>query len=294
MQQKLYASSGKTEPKLNANAVSIQSALDKHPGKFSAIGSAPFLEDSAELATANIYFIFNLANKHKLHVDLHLDNNLAEGEDLTDDEKRAGKGAMIWEVLGMVKKGIMGVQTKTVDGEERTLAIGHGIRLSLFSHEALQRLQHEILSLRRYTRVYLVALPPCDVYCKGRNLGGAYDQCRATLNVVKLTQTYGSVGTVKRGNYEMGLEIALAVGNVQNDFAPQGNADPLELCPIGVMLYQAGLRVTGGEEPSDDDARILLVSPVPRYKHYRIRFINSTILKSHRTSFKRLNRSLLP
>jgi hypothetical protein len=112
------------------------------------------------------------------------------------------------------------------------------------------------VSAEKYAPVYLVALPPCDVYSKGVDLGEAYDKSRATLNVVKLTKEYGSVGSVGEKDYKKGLEIALSVGNVQNGYAPQGNADPLALCPIGVMLYQ-----TAGE----DDARILLVSPGSRY-----------------------------
>jgi hypothetical protein len=242
MQQPLFTPEGE----LNANANSLQDALRDHPGTFSALGSAPFLEVNADLATRNMLFIFGLANDHRLHVDFHLDYNLAEGEGSDNVNISAWRDSMIQEALGMVE-GHMGdnVTTDNDDDEEvRTLTIGHGIRLSLLSDEALSNLQDSISRARRRAPVYLVALPPCDVFTKGRNLGGEFDKCRATLNVVKLTQKYG-------------IEIAMAVGNVQNNFAPQGSEDPLALCPIGVMLYQ-----TAGE----DDTRILLVSPGSRYQ----------------------------
>jgi hypothetical protein len=175
-------------------------------------------------------FIFRIANDNGLHVDFHLDLHFAFS---------IWDGSMIRVALEMVSAGQMGDQRKTVNGEKRTLTIGHGIRLSLLSDEELQHLQESIAQAQIRAPVYLVALPPCDVFTEGRNLGGAYDKDRATLNVVKLTR-------------EHGIEIAMAVGNVQNRFAPQGNADPLGLCPIGVMLYQTAEEV---------DALILLVSP---------------------------------
>jgi hypothetical protein len=240
MQHKLFAYSEK-EPKVNEKCdKTIQLALKNHSGEFSAIGSAPFVEDDAKLANANVEYIFKLARDYKLHVDLHLDDNLAEGENLTVSQEQAGDGAMIWKVLDMVKGGGMGTgrQMMTASNEKRTLAIGHGIRLSLFSQEALKALKSAIVSAQERAPVYLVALPPCDVYSKGRGLG-ALDESRATLNVVKLTREYG-------------IETAMAVGNVQSKYAPQGNTDPLELCPIGVMLYQTA---------EEGDTRILLVSP---------------------------------
>lgn len=258
MQEQLFCASQNTPSNdltFHPNASQLDTALSSYPpGTFSAIGSAPYVEADTIRAHANIAHIFDLANKHGLHVDFHLDYDLGEDEGLDDEELGIGKGAMIWEVLERVKNGAMGKVSVYSPDEPRTVTIGHATRLTRFSQTALKRLRSLVASVPEPVRVYFVALPQSDVYMMGRLKDDAeypMDKKRGTLDVVKLVRAYGiRTGTVvEHESCERSLNVAMSINNVQNAFTPQGSVDPLMLCPLGMMLYQAG---------SESDAKILL------------------------------------
>lgn len=165
-------------------------------GPVSAVGSAPYVEATDELALQNIDLLIALAIEHKLHLDFHLDYNLSPA-----------RTPLIHAVLSKLHTAAW-----SSANPGRTVAIGHATRLALFSPAEWAALRAQIGALP----VTLVALPQSDTYMLGRG---------ATLDVVRVVETHG-------------VAAALGVNNVGNAFTPQGTADPLALCPLGVALYQ--------------------------------------------------------
>jgi len=170
----------------------------------SAIGSAPYVESSNELSLHNIRVVFELAVEHDLHVDFHLDYNLSNST-----------RPMIHDVIQ---------EMRTCDWTRKMpnkrVTIGHATRLSLFSDDDTLELKKEIGDLP----ISVVGLPQSDLYMMGRDHPA---RPRGTLDVPYLTSKFG-------------FDIAMSVNNVGNAFTPQGNVDPLGLCPLGVAIYQSG------------------------------------------------------
>ena len=175
----------------------------------SSVGSAPYVEPTTDHAKSNIRLILDLAHKHCLHADFHLDYNL----DATSEP-------LIWFLLSELRSRIH-------DGlwpKGKTVCVGHATRLTLFSPSEWMQLADTIN--RDELPVKLVGLPQSDTYMMGRALCPVP---RGTLNVVRLADEYG-------------IEAAMAVNNVSNAFTPHGPPDPLALCPLGVALFQAGTK----------------------------------------------------
>ena len=210
MQDPLFGNSSDQEPGQNASILS--DFLSRHEGNLppalSAVGSAPYVEQTRAQQLSNISFILDLALRYQLHVDFHLDYDLAPLNPSTPEP-------LIYSVIARLKE---------LNWSDRmpgkVITIGHATRLSVFSPTQLHELRQAIGNLS----IHFVGLPQSDVYMMGRSDPQAR---RGTLNVCKLRKEYD-------------LNMALAVNNVGNAFTPQGAPDPLSLCPLGVPLYQNG------------------------------------------------------
>lgn len=145
-----------------------------------------------------------LAHAHALHADFHLDYTLD-----------VGVPPLVWALLAELRARV----ARGAWAPGRRVCVGHATRLTLFGPAEWARLRDELAGLP----VTLVGLPQSDVYMMGR---GLEPPPRGTLDAVRLQR-------------EHGIEVAMAVNNVQNAFTPQGAPDPLALCPLGVALFQA-------------------------------------------------------
>jgi hypothetical protein len=175
------------------------------------VGSAPYVEASPALARRNIARCAALARAHGLHLDLHLDYHLApDAAPLVHDVLRELRAAP-WDAA-------------------RRVTIGHATRLALFGGDEWRALTEAAAGVP----LSFVALPQSDLYMVGRapaERGPGGLAVRGTLDVPRLAR-------------EHGVRAAMAVNNVQNAFTPQGSADPLGLCPLGVATFQDGTRDT--------------------------------------------------
>ncbi|KZT73763.1 Metallo-dependent hydrolase [Daedalea quercina L-15889] len=178
----------------------------KHKG-VQAVGSAPYVEPSAEQAKQNIDLILDTAHEHKLYADFHLDYNLDPSAE-----------PLIWYLLEQLRERLSSGRWSA----GACVCVGHATRLSLFSEEEWTRFCTVVQE--NNLPITLVGLPPSDMYMMGRGLPGLP---RATLNVPKLARDHG-------------VAIAMAVNNVENAFTPQGTVDPLALCPLGIAVFQDG------------------------------------------------------
>ncbi|EIN12834.1 Metallo-dependent hydrolase [Punctularia strigosozonata HHB-11173 SS5] len=191
-----------TEP-VNSTLLAEAAARDG----VSAIGSAPYVETSTDLARRNISRCIALALAHGLHLDFHLDYNLSQEAD-----------PMIYDVISELR-------LRPWDLTKR-ITIGHATRLALFRHDEWRELVHAIGNLP----ISFVGLPQSDLYMMGRNAGERGPgmlAVRGTLNTPSLSG-------------EHNLRIAMSVNNVQNAFTPQGSVDPLGLCPLAIAVFQDG------------------------------------------------------
>lgn len=174
----------------------------------SAIGSAPYVELSAALAKQNIARVLDLAERYHLHADFHLDYNLDPSSDV-----------MLYGVLAQLRARCWTATSSQQRGKRVT--IGHATRLALLSSAEWRALKGELADLP----VHLVGLPQSDLYMMGRNPDGQLP-IRGTLPVPQLARDHG-------------IDVAMAVNNIDNAFTPQGSVDPLMLCPLGVAVFQA-------------------------------------------------------
>lgn len=178
------------------------------PG-ISAIGSAPYVEPSLAHSKRNVARILDLAEQHNLHADFHLDYNLDSDSEIS-----------LHQVLKELRERTWGDPAEPYGHKHVT--IGHATRLALLSKDAWRALAQDMNGLP----VHFVGLPQSDLYMMGRRDFGDGPSVRGTLPVTQLAR-------------ELGIEVALAVNNVDNAFTPQGSADPLMLCPLGVAIFQA-------------------------------------------------------
>ncbi|KAF8530794.1 Metallo-dependent hydrolase [Gautieria morchelliformis] len=199
-QDPLFMSQGDAEASENLSL--LQKAAAK-PG-ISAVGSAPYVEQTLSQSRLNIDHVFDIALSQDLHVDFHLDYNISP-------TTKPLTYYVIQRLRGLDWK-------KRMPGKHVT--IGHAPRLGLLSSEELRALYEDIKDLP----VTLVGLPQTDMYMLGRD---DPNRPRGTLRVTELVKDYG-------------LDVAMAVNNVGNAFTPQGSLDPLSLCTFGVAVFQAG------------------------------------------------------
>ena len=173
------------------------------------VGTTPYVERGHEVAVKNIQWAVRAALKKRCHLDFHLDYNLNEDTPST-----------VWDVIRILK------ENQWSQKSNKTIALGHCTRLTLFSHEEMQRLAQEIHESN--LPISFVGLPSSDLYMMGRPdspYGGT--RPRATLQVPTMIKAYG-------------LNAAIGVNNVGNAFTPWGSCDPLALASLGVGLYHAG------------------------------------------------------
>ena len=185
------------------------------------VGSAPYVEASPEYAKQNIKLMFDLACRRNLHLDFHLDYNLDSSVE-----------PLIWDVLDTL---ISYVDSGRWNPTKR-VCVGHATRLTLWGSDQWTKYQKLVETYN--LPITLVGLPQSDVYMMGRDMASPP---RSTLNICKLDREYG-------------IKTAMAVNNVGNAFTPQGSADPLALCTLGVALFQAA---------TQPDCYKLLVSNTP-------------------------------
>ncbi|KZS92907.1 Metallo-dependent hydrolase [Sistotremastrum niveocremeum HHB9708] len=186
----------------SANLTYLRESCLRTP-EITSIGSAPYVENSPEKSLRNIQAVVDLALQHNLHLDFHLDYNLSESNE-----------PMIFDVISELNRVQWSQRMPT-----KHITIGHATRLTLLDDGQLRELRLAISTLP----ISFVGLPQSDVYIMGR---GDSRAPRGMLNVPILKREYD-------------LDVAIAVNNVGNAFTPQGEPDPLSLCPLGVALYQA-------------------------------------------------------
>lgn len=150
--------------------------------------------------------VLDLAFQYHRHADFHLDYNL----DLSTEP-------LIWYLLDELLKRV----TTGRWHDDSCICVGHATRLVLFTDDEWSR--YNKLVHDNHLPVTLVGLPQSDLYMMGRDLEPAP---RGTLNVVRSERKHG-------------IQVAMAVNNVQNAFTPQGPPDPLALCSLGVAIFQA-------------------------------------------------------
>ncbi|KZV62206.1 Metallo-dependent hydrolase [Peniophora sp. CONT] len=184
---------------LSENATLLVEAARR--GAVSAIGSAPYVEPTRKGSLANIEFILDLARQGDAENDLLVDFHL-------DYNLSESTAPMVYDVLAAMR-------AVNWDANGPRVTLGHCTRWSLFPPQEWARLKDAIGDLP----VSLVALPQSDVY-----MMRTPERRRGTVDV----HTAASAG----------VDVALGVNNVGNAFTPQGSADPLELVPLGVALYQ--------------------------------------------------------
>ncbi|KAJ6613336.1 hypothetical protein B0H10DRAFT_2165380 [Mycena sp. CBHHK59/15] len=199
-QEPLFATPEDTEPGLNYSLL-LQAA--EHPD-VKVIGSAPYVEPTTKQAKINIALIMKLAQKHNCHVDFHLDYNLDPASE-----------PLIYEVISEARKLSWGHQSR--------ITVGHATRLQLFTPAQWRNLALAIGNLP----ITFVGLPQSDMYMLGReDADTVLGPPRSTLRIPYIANNYG-------------IEMAMAVNNVQNAFTPQGSLDPFSLCTLGVTLFQS-------------------------------------------------------
>ena len=177
------------------------------------LGTTPYVEDSANEAMENISYAVASASKANKHLDFHLDYNI--------DPKQP---SMVHHVLAHIERANWRRSTTN-----RSVALGHCTRLTLFSKQEWQELAKRIKD--KDLPIYFIGLPTSDLFIQGKpseNSGGG-ERTRGTLQIPQMMREYGIHGTI-------------AINNVGNSFTPQGSCDPLALASWGVGIYQAGTR----------------------------------------------------
>lgn len=190
----------------------MELALGQFSDVIDCVGSTPYVEDSYENAIKNIHWTIENAAIRKIHLDFHLDYNLDHNQPAT-----------VWDVLKLLR----GAQW-TSNNPDKTIALGHCTRHTLFSKEELARLAFEINDTK--LPISFIGLPTSDIYMQGRPNSETVDphnRARATIQVPALIKDYN-------------LNAAIGINNIGNAFTPFGSLDPLQLACWGVGLYQAG------------------------------------------------------
>jgi hypothetical protein len=207
----------------------MQALLDEAVQKegVEAFGSTPYVEEEGndEKQVQNVRYAVELAKKHNLHLDFHIDYNL-------DPSKQV----LVFKAIDMLHSMEWPSDRKALNF--RTVVFGHCTRLTLLEDKDWNALLQQIGPLP----VHFIGLPTSDIYMMGKphQSAAGTDKTRGTLQVPRLIKTYK-------------MNAAIGINNVGNAFTPQGNCDPLSLASLGVGLYQTG---------TEEDASILFVSSV--------------------------------
>ncbi|TFK74791.1 Metallo-dependent hydrolase [Pluteus cervinus] len=200
LQERLFADPNDHTPGPNLEYILQALAMDG----VGAIGSAPYVEATPTQAKMNMEAIYNLAIRHGLSLDFHLDYNL-------DPEAEP----LIHHLVTLMR-------LSDHSQHRPHVTVGHATRLQLFTPTEWSKLAASIRDLP----LTLVGLPQSDVYMQGRvtkdtPLGAP----RGTLRVPDLARDHG-------------LQLAMGINNIENPFTPQGSVDPLSSCSFGAAIFQ--------------------------------------------------------
>lgn len=165
------------------------------------VGGCPYNELSWDDTRGHIDKVFDLAQKHDLAVDMHVDF----ADDTTD--KRFATTEYI--------------ARKTIQtGYQGRVALGHVTSLASLKPDILK----PIIDLLREADIHIVTLPATDTY-----LGGRRDEINPRRGL-----------TPVRALHAGGVNVAYSSNNVRNAFTPFGKADPLQIGNLLAHLIQFG------------------------------------------------------
>lgn len=165
------------------------------------VGGCPYNELSWDDTRSHIDKAFDLAQKHGLDVDMHVDF----ADDTTD--RRFATTEYI--------------ARKTIDaGYHGRVALGHVTSLGSLNSEQLK----PIADLLREADIHVITLPATDTY-----LGGRRDEVNQRRGL-----------TPVRALHAAGVNVAYASNNIRNAFTPFGKADPLQIGNLLAHLIQFG------------------------------------------------------
>ncbi|KLO12194.1 Metallo-dependent hydrolase [Schizopora paradoxa] len=235
------------------NASVLKDVLDRYASSskaFTAVGSAPYVERTREQQLKNIEFIISLAQNYDLHLDFHLDYDLKPCDEAT--EQASEDDPLIFAVLSYL--------AQPSSAKVKSLTVGHMTRLSVFTPPLISRLRSYLEAIppeSSLRSISFVGLPQSDLYMMGRRSSSSsstserYEESfggpstpRGTLDVLRFRRFCDSVNEKLRGEHARSIfvNVAMSVNNVANAFTPQGTADPLSLCTLGVAVYQSATK----------------------------------------------------
>jgi cytosine deaminase len=165
------------------------------------VGGCPYNELSWDDTCSHIDKVFDLAQKHGLDVDMHVDF-----ADDTQDRRFATAEY---------------IARKTIDtGYHGRVALGHVTSLGSLKSDQLK----PITDLLREADIHIVTLPATDTY-----LGGRRDEVNPRRGL-----------TPVRALHAAGVNVAYSSNNIRNAFTPFGKADPLQIGNLLAHLIQFG------------------------------------------------------
>lgn len=165
------------------------------------VGGCPYNELSWDDTRAHIDNVFDLAQKHGLDVDMHVD--------FADDTQDRRFATAEYIARKTIKTGYHG-----------RVALGHVTSLGSLRPEILK----PITDLLREADIHVVTLPATDTY-----LGGRRDEVNQRRGL-----------TPVRALHAAGVNVAYSSNNIRNAFTPFGKADPLQIGNLLAHLIQYG------------------------------------------------------
>lgn len=165
------------------------------------VGGCPYNELTREDSEKHIDFVFDLAQKYGVPVDMHADF----ADDASDS--RFAMAAFIAQ--------------KTIDtGYRGRVALGHVTSLGALTAEQAK----PVIDLLRDADIQIVTLPATDVYLGGRH--DEHNQRRGLTPVRRLR--------------DANVNVTYSSNNIRNAFTPFGKADPLLIGNFLAHLAQFG------------------------------------------------------
>lgn len=165
------------------------------------VGGCPYNELNREDTERHIDFVFDLAQKHGVPVDMHVD--------FADDASDARFTTAAFIAQRTIERGYHG-----------RVALGHVTSLGSLTPEAAK----PVIDLLREADIHIVTLPATDTY-----LGGRHDVANQRRGL-----------TPVRRLREAGVNVTYASNNIRNAFTPFGKADPLLIGNFLAHLVQFG------------------------------------------------------
>ena len=165
------------------------------------VGGCPYNELSWDDTKSHIDKVFDLAQKHDIPVDMHVD--------FADDTQDRRFAATEY------------IARKTIEtGYRGRVSLGHVTSLGSLTPDTLK----PIIDLLREADIHIITLPATDTY-----LGGRRDE---------INQRRGL--TPVRALHAAGVNVAYSSNNIRNAFTPFGKGDPLQIGNLLAHLIQFG------------------------------------------------------